>query len=181
MVRHGPLIAFCLLLVAYHWIFYQFYPNSSGRVGHDFSLALPGLLAGYYWFQSNGIWEVPWFTPAFCGGHPFFADGGSGYYSVLQLLTLIADPLWSAYLAMLLFTALGYWGCFLLLRRCFQARQVAAMLGAAIFMFNGFVTHRMIVAHLGYQGFMLIPWLALFLLWPWRGAGKERLQSRALG
>lgn len=181
MVRHGPLISFCLLFVAYHWIFYQFYPNSSGRLGHDYSLALPGFLAGYYWFQSNGFWDVPWFTPAFCGGQPFFADGGSGYYSVLQLLTLVADPLWSAYLATLLFAALGYWACFLLLRRCFQARQEAAILGAAIFMFNGFVAHRMIVAHLGYQGFMLIPWMALFLLWPWRSSGNARLQSVTLG
>jgi len=181
MVRLAPLIGFCLLLVAYHGIFYQFYPNGSGRLGHDYALAVPGLLAGFYWFQSNGIWDVPWFTPGFCGGQPLFADGPSGYYSVPQLLTLVADPLWSAYLATLLFTALGYWGCFLLLRRCFKARQEAAILGAAIFMFNGFVAHRMIVAHLGYQGFMLIPWLALFLLWPWRGSGIARLQSPSLG
>ncbi len=181
IVRYASLVSCCLLFVAYHWIFYQFYPNGSGRLGHDYALAVPGLLAGYYWFQSNGFWDVPWFTPGFCGGQPLFADGPSAYYSVLQLLTLVADPLWSAYLATLLFTALGYWGCFLLLRRCFKARQEAAILGAAIFMFNGFVAHRMIVAHLGYQGFMLIPWLALFLLWPWRGSGNARLQSLSLG
>ena len=130
-------MVFCLLFVAYHSIFYQFYPNGSGRLGHDYALAVPGFLAGYYWFQSNGIWEVPWFTPGFCGGQPFFADAQSGYYSVFQFLTLIVDPLSSLYLLMLLFAALGYWGCYFLLRRCFAVSWQSAVVAAAIFMFNG--------------------------------------------
>jgi len=177
--RYGPLFAFVLLLVAYHITFSQFFPNRNGRIGHDYSLALPALLAGYYWFQANGLWEVPWFTPAFCGGQPFFADPQYGYYSVLQLLTLAIEPLQSAYLTMLLFAALGYWGCYLLLRRCFVVGRQAAVLAAAIFMFNGFFAHRMIIGHLGYHGFMLIPWMAYFLAVPAPAAGPRWLMTSA--
>ena len=174
-------MVFCLLFVAYHSIFYQFYPNGSGRLGHDYALAVPGFLAGYYWFQSNGIWEVPWFTPGFCGGQPFFADAQSGYYSVFQFLTLIVDPLSSLYLSMLLFAALGYWGCYFLLRRCFAVSWQSAVVAAAIFMFNGFFAHRMIIGHLGYQGFMLIPWMTYLLVVPTPAVGFRWPNTTAAG
>jgi len=181
LTRYGPLIAFLLLLVAYHITFYQFFPNRNGRIGHDYSLAFPALLAGFYWFQANGPWEIPWFTPAFCGGQPFFADPQYGYYSVLQLLTLAIDPLQSAYLTMLLFAALGYWGFYLLLRQCFAVGREAAVLAAAIFMFNGFFAHRMIIGHLGYHGFMLIPWMAYLLTVPAPVSGPRWLMTSAAG
>ena len=176
---YGPAVAFLLLLAAYHIAFAQFFPNRYGRIGHDYSYVLPALLAGYYWFRANGLWEVPWFTPAFCGGQPFFADPQSSYYSVLQLLTLFADPLTSSYLTLLLFAALGYWGCYLLLRQCFAASRQSAVLAAAIFMFNGFLAHRMIVGHAGYHGFMLVPWVGYFLTVPLRG--RRWLMSSAAG
>ncbi len=177
----APLVGFCLLLAVYHLVFGQFFPNRNGTVGHDYSLAIPALLAGYYWFQANGIWEVPWFTPAFCGGQPFFADPQSGIYSALQLLALIIDPLSSAYLTMLLFAALGYWGCYFLLRRCFALGWQSAVVAAAIFMFNGFFAHRMIIGHLGYHGFMLIPWMAYLLVMPAPVAGPRWLVTSSAG
>ena len=179
--RYGPLVAFSLLLIAYHITFSQFFPNRNGMVGHDYSLGIPHLLAGYYWFQANGIWEVPWFTPAFCGGQPFFADPQSGYYSLGQLLTLVVDPLASAYLTMLLFATLGYWGFYVLLRRGFAVSRSAAVLAAAIFMFNGFFAHRMVVGHFGYHGIMLVPWFACFLILPWRVKSNPWLRNGVAG
>lgn len=179
--RYGPLFTFSLLLVAYHLVFYQFFPNRNGMVGHDYSSGIPHLLAGYYWFQANGIWEVPWFTPAFCGGQPFFADPQSGYYSAGQLLMLVVDPLTGAYLAMLLFATLGYWGFYVLLRRGFAASRSAAVLAAAIFMFNGFFAHRMVVGHYGYHGIMLVPWFAYFLIAPLKANSSPWLRNGAAG
>jgi hypothetical protein len=158
--------AFLLLLLAYHLIFRRLFPDAKGQLGGDFALALPTLLNGYFWFKNNSIFDVPWFTPAFCGGQPYFADVQSIYYSVPQLFTLFADPLTSVYLSILLFASIGFWSMYVLLRQLFCLGANTAFLGATLFMFNSFYIQRMIAGHLGYQGFMLIPLLAFFLLRP---------------
>lgn len=179
--KYAPVVCFCLLLAVYHFIFGQFFPNGNGMVGHDYSLGIPHLLAGYYWFHANGIWDIPWFTPAFCGGQPFFADPQSGYYSVGQLLTFIVDPLAATYLTTLMFATLGYWGFYVLLRRCFTVSRLPALLAAAIFMFNGFFAHRMIVGHFGYHGIMLVPWFAYFLIVPSNVERNRWSRNSAMG
>jgi hypothetical protein len=156
--------AFFLLLLCYHLIFGSYFPDSQGKLGHDYSLLLPSLLDGYFWFKNNSLFDVPWFTPSFCGGQPYFADAQSAYYSVAQFLTFFVDPLTSAYVSVLLFASLGFWGMFLLLRQPFNLSAEVAFLGASLFMFNTFYAHRMIVGHFGFQGFMLIPFIAFFLL-----------------
>ncbi len=76
------LLAWFLLLIAYHDIYGAYFPTPRGTIGHDFGLCLAGTVDGFIWFAKNGPWEVPWFTPGFCGGQPYFADPQSGYYSV---------------------------------------------------------------------------------------------------
>jgi hypothetical protein len=154
----------CVLIGFYHLIFGQFYPNVYGKLGHDYALFLPKLLDGYFWYRTNGLFAVPWFTPAFCGGTPLFPDPQSIYYSVPQFLSFVTDPLTSVYLTVLLFAALGFLGFYLLLRRGFLTTSWTALLGAGLFLFNGFYAHRMIVGHLTYHPFMLISFLAFFLL-----------------
>lgn len=163
--RVAPALAFCLLLSAYHSIFSPFLAHDV-RLASDYGLGLPFLLAGYIWYRAVGPWQVPWFTPAFCGGEPFFADPQSGYYAAPQLFTLLVDPLRAAYLTMLSFAGLGYLGMYFLLRRAFSVTRSAAIFGATVFMFNGFYAFRMLAGHLGYHGFMLIPWMAAVLLIP---------------
>lgn len=158
--------AFLLLLLAYHLIFGRLFPDAQGQLGGDYSFVLPLLLNGYFWFKTNGFFEVPWFTPAFCGGQPYFADVQSIYYSIPQLLTLIVDPLKSIYISILLFASAGFWCMYLLLRQLFSLGTKSAFLGSALFMFNGFYAHRMIVGHFGFQGFMLIPLVVFLLLRP---------------
>lgn len=135
-------------------------------MGHDYSFVLPNLLDGYFWIKRNGLFEPFWFTPAFCGGQPVMGDQGSTFYSVTQLLTLMVDPIASVYLTVLLFASLGFWGFYLLLRSCFGTSTQAAVLGGALFMFNGFFIYRMMVGHLTFHAVMLIPWIAYFLLLP---------------
>lgn len=165
----GPVLLLAVLLGAYHLAFGRFFPNEKGALGHDHSLALTSLLAGYYWLLASGPLAVPWFTPAFCGGQPFYADVQSTYYSVPQLLTLAWDPMTASYLTMLLFAAVGYAGAYRL-HRALGAGRPASAAGATVFMFNGFFAHRMIVGHLVFHGFMLVPWIARWLL----GAGRDR-------
>jgi len=160
------LLIFALLLAVFHGIYGRFFPTSQGTLGHDCGLSFAGMVDGYIWFAKNGWWEVPWFSPSFCGGQPFFADPQSGYYSVLQWLTFITDPLTATYSTLLVFASLGFFGTYLLARRCFALALPWAILAAALYFFNGFLPHRMIIGHMGYHGLTLAPWLALALLTP---------------
>ena len=159
---------FILILIAYHLIFGQFFPTINGTLGEDYSRILPDLLDGYFWFKSNGIFQPFWFTPAFCGGQPALGAPESGFYSVAQYLTIFFDPLTSVYATVLLFASLGFWGFYLLLRFCFCSSEQAAVMGGALFMFNGFFIHRMLEGHFAFHGIMLIPLMSYLLLRPTR-------------
>ena len=164
---HAPIHVvgvFCLLLLAYHLIFRDYFPLPNGRMGHDYVLTLGGLLDGFLWFRNNGFVTPPWFTPSFCGGQPFFADPQSIFYSLPQFLTFITDPIQAVYAALLIFAGIGFWGMYLFARSNLGLDRVTATVTAGIFMFNGFYAHRMIVGHYGYQPFMLIPLIAYLLL-----------------
>lgn len=177
------LAPFCLLLLGFHVCFGGFFPNQSGGLGHDYSFMLPALLAGKYWFVANGPGAVPWFTPAFCGGQPLFADPQSFYYSLPQGLALVLDPLRAVYVSVLLFAGLGYWGSYRLSRDAFATSRAAAEVGATLFMFNGFFAYRMVIGHFTFHAFMLLPLLGALLLAPsrnprWR---NEILRGWGLG
>ncbi len=168
---------FLCLLFAYHLIFGQFFPTINGTLGHDYAIVMPQLLDGFFWFTSNGIFEPFWHTPSFCGGQPVLGDYASFFYSTTQFLTFYTDPLTSIYATVLLFSSLGFWGCYLLLRHCFGVSTSAATLGGALFMFNGFFAHRMMVGHLIYHGMMLIPLIAWLLL---RSSSTDSANSNLL-
>ena len=175
--REGPWLAvLCggLLLLLYGVVFLPLLPNRDGSMGHDYAYWLPNLLAGYFWFRESGLWEIPWFTPAFCGGIPYFPNPQIGYFAVPQVLTLALPPVAAIRATMLAFAALGYAGTYMLLRRTLGLGTWGAVLGGGLFMFNGFFAHRMLIGHLSFHAFMLIP-LTAWLLLPasrdgaWRG------------
>lgn len=152
-----------VILLFYYFVFKKYFPNVNGGIGNDYSYQLPNLLTGYYWFKNNGFFSIPWFSPAQCGGVPFYADPGFGLYSLPQFLTLFFNPLLAIKITFLFFAALGYFGFYFLLRRKFHIGQAFSVLGATIFLFNGFYAYRMIVGH-PFHAFMLLPYLALLLL-----------------
>ncbi len=171
-------VAFIALFFCYYLIVGSFFPNRQQTVGHDYALGLPYLLDSYFWFRNNPFFTMPWFSPAFCGGISTFAEGSS-YYSLPVVLTFIFDPLTSAFLSILLFAAAGFWGMYTVLRRLFETSTLAAFMGTALFLFNGFYLHRMIVGHLGYQAFMLLPWVVFFLLYQPRVSADPTQSGKA--
>ena len=153
------------LAIAIHFlIFIRFFPNAHGKLGHDYSYNFPLLLDGYYWYLHNGFWSVPWFTPSFCGGMPLIANPATFYFSVPQFLTFFINPLAAVHTTFFVFACLGFWGMYLLLRSIFRTSGWSALLGGTLFLFNGFYAYRFIVGHMEFHGFMLVPWLAFFLL-----------------
>ena len=173
-------LSFVLAIVSYHFIFWDFFPNRNAALGHDYAYFFPSFLSGYYWFKENGLFEVPWFTPAFCGGVPYLPNPQVMYYSVPQFLTFLIDPLSSVYLTFILFAAIGFIGFYRLSIDVFRLRPVIAVYGATLFMFNGFYAYRMIIGHLTYHAFMLIPFIAYLLLYQHSEKGKALYSTRNL-
>jgi hypothetical protein len=165
-----------LLLNAWEWIFGAYLPTPQGTLGNDWAHKLPLLLDGSWWFLKNGFFPLPWFTPSFCGGIPLFPHPASFYVSLPQLLSFFMDPLRAAHTALLVFAGAGLFGTYALLRHVYRAGPWPALLGAGVFLFNGFYAHRMLVGHLEFHGFMLLPGIAALLL-----RGGPGAPARVLG
>jgi hypothetical protein len=154
-------------LVAVHWhLWGRFLPTPTGRMGHDYTYYLPLLLNGLYWFQANGPFAIPWFTPAFCGGLPMYPNPESIYYSLPQLLTLFVDPVTAIQGTFILFAIIGFVGAYLLSRRSFALAPPASLFVAAVWLFNGAYGARMVIGHMPWHSMALTPLIAYFLLRP---------------
>lgn len=170
-----PLLGLLATVWIAHAVFGGFFPGPAG-VGHDFAGGLPAMLAEFYWARQEGMFAVPWFTPAFCAGIPWYADPGSMYFAFPSLPSRLLgiDPLLAVYLTFLLFVGVGFLGAYLFARQALGLSLQAALLAGVIFGLNGFFTHRMLVGHLGFHGIMLAPWLALAVV-----SGPATLSLRA--
>jgi hypothetical protein len=165
------------LIIGYWSVFSEFFPFARGGLGHDFTLGLPQLLSGYFWFRNNGLSEVLWFSPFICGGVPAFPHPIHFFYSLPQFLTFVVDPFTAVITNFLIFAALGFWGHYVLARRLLGASVAVALLGAVLFMFNGFYTYRYIIGHFLFHSFMLVPWCVLLLSAPVEGGRGDRFRN----
>jgi hypothetical protein len=166
---------FCLLFllaILFAQVYLPFLPNEAGRIAGDYSLFLPDLLAGYYWFLHNGVFSVPWFSPAQCGGVPYFPDPQVAFYALPQILAFWFSPLVALQANFVVFAAAGFLGTYGLARVSFRTTMPAALLAASLFMFNNFYTSRILVGHLTFHAFMLLPLFAASLL---PSPGEEHL------
>ncbi len=179
--KYFQLVLIVLVFVAFYFRMNPFFPNVHGALGHDYSLFLPSLLDGVYWFKTNGISEVPWFTPSFGGGLPKFPNPQSMYYSVPQWICFLTDPLSSVRISIMLFGFLGFLGFYILLSKVFKTDSWVAILGSTLFLFNNFYFVRMLIGHLGYHSFMLMPLLAFFLIYKINSGIKKHVLFGILG
>ena len=151
---------FCFLailtILVHQLIFQSFFPNNSSYLGHDYSLALPNLIFGKIWFNNNFL-SIPWFSPSFCCGTPFFADPQTMYYSFHQLFFVIFSPLAALKLSFLFFSLIAFFGTFLLMYKTFKLNIYIALISAALFLFNGFFNYRAVIGHLAFLGYVFIP------------------------
>jgi hypothetical protein len=167
-----------LILALHAALFLPLLNATSVPMGHDYAYVMPNLLAGYFWFHNNGLSSLPWFTPAFCGGLPFYANPQIGYLSITQFLTFAVNPVAALCLTFAALAALGYGGTYVLLSRGFGVNRWAALVGAAVFAFNGFVVYRVLIGHLAFGYFALVPLCAACLIVP---SGKAVVTSMAAG
>jgi hypothetical protein len=145
------------------WNIARFFPNAHGTLGYDYGYYLPPMLAGFFWQSNNGVLSPPELLPSFCGGVPFLFNPNSIFYSLPQWLMTRMPPVASLLTAWLILGLGGGLGMYGLLRRVFATSSAAALLGATIFLLNGFFTFRMVIGHPAFQGVMLLPAIALAL------------------
>ena len=163
----GPVLLRCL-------------PGPEGRLGYDYARELPRLLAGDYFFAQNGPFVLPWFSPAFGAGLPYYAHPASTYVSLPQWLSFVFQPVLALQLTLLATLALAFSGTWLLCRRVFALSESSALLGATLFALDGFHSARLLIGHLGMHSSALAPLLAFFLLRPLPEKRRGRIALDAL-
>ena len=166
------LIIFFLILFIQQYIFQKFYPNSNNLLGHDYEHYIPSLIFGKIWFYNN-FFSIPWFTPNICCGIPFYADPNSMYYSIIQIIFLIFDPIFAIKTTFFFMSLMSYVGMFLLAKKGFKFKNYSALLCATLFLFNGFFIFRSIAGHVSYLSYIYVPLYCYFLI-----ASSEYITSR---
>ncbi len=161
--NYSIILLFLIILFFHQYIFQQFFPNKNGYIGHDWEIFLPYLMFGKVWFHNN-LLSIPWFSPSFCCGNPFFADPQTMYYSLQQVIYLIFDPLISTKIFFFALSVFGYLGTFLLIKKGFKFNNYTSLLCAGLFLFNGFFVYRAIAGHVAYLSYVFIPLYCYFLI-----------------
>jgi hypothetical protein len=77
-------VLFFIIFFVHQFIFQKFFPNNKELLGHDYEYFLPNFMFGKIWFANN-LLSIPWFTPSFCCGIPFYPDPQTMFYSLQQL------------------------------------------------------------------------------------------------
>ena len=159
--NYSIILLFLIILFFHQYIFQQFFPNNRGYIGHDWEIFLPYLMFGKIWFHNNFL-SIPWFTPSFCCGIPFFPDPNTAYYSIPQFIFLIFDPILSLKITFFVMSLLGYLGMYFLLRKYFKFDKYISLLCASLFLFNGFFVYRAIAGPL--ISYVIVPLYCYFLI-----------------
>ena len=145
-----------IIILAHQIIFQDFFPNKNLLLGHDYFYTIPNLIFGKVWFNNNFL-SIPWFTPSFCCGIPFFGDPQSMYYSFQQIIFLFFSPILSLKIIFLFFSLIGFLGTFILLNKSFKKNIYISLIAASLFLFNGFLNYRAVVGHVTFLSFAFIP------------------------
>ncbi len=152
-----------LIILIHQLIFQNIIPSSKGFLGHDYAYVIPYFIYGKFWFINN-YFSIPWFSPSFCCGLPFYSDPQSMFYSIPQIIFLVFnDPIFSIKLTFFLFSVIAFYGTFLLVRNIFAFNYLISIFCSTLFLFNGYFIGRFLTGHIAYVNFIFIPLYCFFL------------------
>ena len=86
------------------------------------------------------------------------------YYSIQQIFYIFFEPILATKILFIYFSLISFVGMFLLLKKSFNYNFNISLLGATLFLFNGFFIYRFIIGHLGYVNFSLVPLFCFFFI-----------------
>ncbi|MGE0784308.1 MAG: hypothetical protein AB7S26_01370 [Sandaracinaceae bacterium] len=114
--------------------------------------------------------ELPVWDPHHCGGVPAWGQPQSQHLAPTYWLTgLLFGTVRGSKLFILLHHLIGYAGMYVLCRRFFAMRNVAAALAAITFTFNGYFAWRAGGGHSTFLAFHYLPWI----FYCWRRANDD--------
>jgi hypothetical protein len=157
-----PVLILANLLIINGFVIYYLnvtYPFA----GHDYNLAIPSLLDTALHFRLNGL-AIQWFTPSFGGGIPAFPNPNNMQFSLPAFLSVFLFPWQAVILSVIIYISTGFIACEYFLRHTLKLNWTSSVLGAVFFSANGFIIDRVVVGHLGYHIFPILPIFLILLL-----------------
>ncbi len=132
-------------------------------VGHDYRLFLTRLIDSHIYYKANGF-GIEWYTPSFGAGLPAYPNPLQMQFSLPQLITWFFNPYIAVLISTAIYVAIGFlFACFFF-SRVMKIRPFSAILGADLFLINGFLIERVVIGHVNFLTFplIIIPIFALF-------------------
>jgi hypothetical protein len=155
---------FLIIFIIHQLIFQNNLVFDNYLIAEEYKGIIPNLVFGKIWFMKNHLFEAPHFAAHLCGGTPFYADPQSLYYSPIQIVFILFDLVFSIKLTFFIFSFLTYLGSYYLLKESFKFNNYISLIGATLFLFNGFFVNRALVGHLSYMYLGLIPLYCLIVI-----------------
>lgn len=152
-----------IIILIHQYYFQSFLPGINGLFGSDFTYAGALHTQGKIWFEKN-LLSTPWFAPSQCCGDFMYAGIHDGYYSILQILFIITNPVHAVKIHFFIYSVLSFVGGYFLFKRSFNLSSQISLLGASLILFNGFFNYRYIAGHSLFASFNLIALYAFFII-----------------
>ena len=149
------LIFSAILIFTIHQIIFLSYLDY-GKYHFDLNGVITRLIVGKIWFLKNGL-SVPWFSPHACCGLPFFSHPESDFYSPVQILFLFLNSITALKIIFFLYSLIGFFSFFLLLRNIYKLSNNASLIGSTIFLFNHYFAFHYLSGHLAWGLYYLVP------------------------
>ncbi len=157
-----PLVFGAILIAIYSAVFVAYMGRIFPIIGHDFSYFMPRLIDTYLHYSINGL-GIQWYTPSFGGGVPAYANPQSIQFSLVQLLTSFVNPWLATVFATIIHIFVGFFASYFFFKNLINLDWATSLLGALLFVVNGFYIQHISVGHIGFLGFTLLPVILYFL------------------
>jgi len=163
MAKHKfEIVIHAVALLAISIFFVSFLSQDYPLVGHDYGYFVPRMLDTDIHYKINGL-SIQWYTPSWGGGLPSYPNPQQIQFSLPQFLNLIMNPWAASVFSSIVFLWIGYFATYFFITRTMRWRWQAGILGALFFTVNGFYIEHMVVGHIGFQTFPLLPVITLAL------------------
>ncbi len=107
--------------------------------------------------------QFPWWNPWVAGGVPLYANPQFALFSIESASTLFFGSLYGLKIAIVIYNILGFWGMYLLCKKV-SSNEVRSVLIAYVFVFSGFIVSHIVIGHLTFAMYYLVPWLFYYYL-----------------
>lgn len=107
--------------------------------------------------------QFPWINAWIGGGVPLYANPQVGVFSIQTLLVLVFGAPMGLKLSVIIYSLIGFWGMFYLLKNNFKINIALSLPLSAVWVTNGFfVAH--LVSHYSFSMFLVVPALIYLLV-----------------